>query len=157
MKYFIWDLDNCLADDSWRFKHIDWHLEGDDRWRRYNALSKGDPPHHQREFALTAMIGENVVFTNRDNSSREWTTEWLARHFFFHGKIAMRAPGLRIAPELAKEQMLNEMFSSGKKEVVAAFDDHPPILEMYRKHGIVAVQLRVHDIDVYGDRPKNLL
>jgi len=157
MKYFIWDLDNCLADDQWRFPAIDWHLEGDARWARYNKLALNDMPHHRAEFALTAKIGQNVIFTNRADTSADLTRAWMLQHYDFKGLMMMRKPGIRLAPELVKEQMLTQMFSITKSEVVCAFDDHEPILQMYRSHGVHAVQLRIHSVDVYGDRPKNLL
>lgn len=153
MKLFtIWDLDNCLSDDKWRQERIEWDKEGDERYRAYNENLTMDRPRHITEFELFLKIGaEPVFFTGRSEYLREPTWRWLSAWFGDQLKpqpiLYMRPDGSRMSPRDLKEQMLKRFFGEHMgfgNRVIAAFDDLPPIVQMYRDHNIPTAQLAIH-------------
>lgn len=152
--YSIWDIDNCLADDHWRQQYIDWDLQGDERYRRYNALSHRDTLHHRAEFELMLKIGaEPVFFSGRPEYMREMTWVWLRGHLTVSGLKPQPTMYLRengtvgLTPKACKETMLKRFFAEHLgfgNRIIGAFDDIPAIVAMYRENNIPAAQLCIH-------------
>lgn len=150
--YTIWDIDNCLADDGWRQERIEWDKRGDERYRAYNAVLEGDAPQHFSEFHLYMKIGaEPVFFTGRSEYLREPTYRWLERHYKQFGLqprpvMYMRPNGHSATPRDLKEAMLRKFFSEHLgfgNRIIAAFDDLPTVVQMYKSYNIPAAQLAV--------------
>jgi hypothetical protein len=154
MKLFtIWDMDNCLADDLWRQQYIEWGKQGDDRYRAYNERLLLDAPAHLREFELYMKIGaEPVFFTGRSEYLRPLTYDWIDMHLSKFGvkprpTMYMRPNDHRATPRDLKEEMLTRMYREHLgfgNRIIGAFDDLPPVVQMYRNHNIPSAQLAIH-------------
>jgi hypothetical protein len=155
IKYTIWDLDNCLADDSWRAPLIDWHLKGDARYARYNEHLMRDQPCHQEAFWLLKNAGYlPLVFTGRTETYRPSTLAWMEQHFGGCHDLYMRGVGDQSEAHLLKERMLRILFPLGNfRSIALAVDDLPEVVEMYRKHGIPSARLHIHEVDCYHPPP----
>lgn len=162
MKLFtIWDLDNCLADDHWRQKNIEWDKDGDDRYRFYNSMLEMDRLAHKNEFDLFIKIGaEPVFFTGRSEYLREPTLRWIHRQLGIVNPIMyMRPDNHRASPRDLKEVMLTKFFREHMgfgNRIIAAFDDLPPVVEMYRQHNVPAAQLAIHHDLTRAYKPEDL-
>lgn len=146
----IWDIDNCLSDDHWRQGLIDWEVHGDARYQRYNAAALQDQAKHASVFELFRRLGAlPVFFTGRPQTMAEDTKAWLTRWFNldpdeYH--IYFRPLGSKgLTPKMLKEQMLLQFLLEFKNAtVIAAFDDIPAIITMYRAYDIPAARLAIH-------------
>lgn len=146
--YAIWDIDNCLFDDQWRTPAIEWHKTGNARYERYNKLMLSDPVKHQAEFNLIRKIAVPVFFTGRCEIYKNMTLQQLAVGLdVIAPTIYMRKDNENASPADVKQRMLKEFLECGHKvtDIFAAFDDLPSIVDMYRSHGIPAVQLLVNE------------
>lgn len=162
--YTIWDLDNCLADDMWRQDRIEWDKDGDERYRAYNSVLIHDELGHGKEFELFLKMGaEPVFFTGRSEYLRESTWEWMHLRKLLVGQpaplIFMRPNGHSASPRDLKEAMLRRFFRDHLgfgNRVIAAFDDLPPVVQMYREHNLPAVQLAIHAELTGAYKPEDL-
>lgn len=158
LRYSLWDLDNCLSDDKWRTPKIAWHLQGNERYNAYDAEMGKDTPAHVASWLLITQLSHPIFITGRRERWRDITREWICRELPVsreRGKllwqtaptIIMRPEGCELRPAALKELLLMQAFRMGAtpEKILAAFDDVPSIVEMYRKHGIPAVVLQVHD------------
>jgi hypothetical protein len=164
----VWDLDNCLSDDGWRIKFIDWGAP--DPWtkyRMYHTLCGSDAAGNVELFKHWLAMGAKPVFcTARPEVCRSITQVWINTHL---GQ-AMRDHGHRTMPlymransdhrpsrELKHSQVLHMLADHNAEpgNVVAAFDDHPEVLEMYRLHlGLPTQLVSIHEFSAY-ERPKS--
>lgn len=157
-KVSIWDLDNCLFDDQWRTPMIDWHLEGNERYERYDANMEKDIPAHIAEWRIITQLSLPVFITGRREKWREITRKMVVTRLLMlrEGRlttisqplILMRPNECNERPVELKERLLKAaLFGNHFKleDVIAAFDDVPSIVEMYKRYGIPAAVLRVHD------------
>lgn len=151
--YDIWDLDNCLADDAWRQDRIEWDKTGDDRYRKYNEGLGSDELCHRAEFALFRRMGSTpVFFTGRSEYLRAPTNHWINRNLASTGMTSyplmyMRPDNAKDTPRALKDKMLQCLFAEHLgfgSRIVAAFDDLPIVVQMYRDNNIPAVQLAIH-------------
>lgn len=173
VSWMIWDLDNCLADDSKRISLIDYNTS--DPTRRYEAYHEacGEDELWQKNavtFHELLAVGMRPLFiTGRPNAVRQktlrWIEKWLGVEAFnfpseadhlnkpLHGRLLMRPDGCELSSVELKERLLSDWFVSTAGlgfRLTFAFDDHDGILKMYReKFGIPAFQLKVHDLDAY--------
>lgn len=148
--YSIWDIDNCLADDSARQSLVDWDEVGDARYDRYNLQAAHDPLFHRAEFELMLKLGATpVFFTGRPEKHRRLTLTWLHRALgLSFPRMYMRPDGtVGLTPRTLKEQMLKEFqaWMAPDERIVAAFDDLDAVVQMYRSHGIPAAKLIIHE------------
>ncbi len=153
MKYVIFDLDNCLSDDSWRIDKIDWsHFAPDKRYAAYHDNCLGDAAANVEVLKFMTQQARPVFFTARPASVREKTLQWIQRELqaktpwlFMRGNDDHR-PSVDL-----KRIMLKEFIEMGvpKEDIVAAYDDHLGVLEMYREEGIAAFHLAIHDRCAY--------
>ncbi len=163
--YVIFDLDNCLADDSARIPLIDWSAANpEDRYRAYHEACANDPcPVTSRAlFARWTAGGSRVpiFLTARPVSVHVLTVEWLANHLHVHNPILlMRNIGdHRPSRELKRAQLhdLRDHYDVVFDWIAMAFDDRPEIVEMYREEGIAATCVRIHDLCAYTPRAEEL-
>ena len=64
MSVIILDLDNCIADDSWRIPKINWAAEDPlNRYHDYHSLSGFDTAHNHDLYINTRC--DIVIFTAR--------------------------------------------------------------------------------------------
>lgn len=146
-KFTIWDLDNCLADDQWRQRHVDWKKEGNERYNEYDQRMIYDEPRHLAEFAFMSRFTTPIFFTGRRERWASLTMHWLRQNLHQHTPlIYMRRDNEESKPHVVKERMLRELLARVTPiQIVAAFDDVPSIVEMYRRYNIAADRLYIHD------------
>lgn len=148
-KYAIWDIDNCLADDKWRAHLIDFTKTGNARYEAYNAQMLGDPAHHLQEFRFMARLATPVFFTGRCEKWQAYTSKWLRDGTYTDGSdwthLYMRDNDDQSTPAELKRKMLERLIKRvGVNNIVAAFDDIPAVIDMYRSYGIAGCVLQIN-------------
>lgn len=156
--YSIWDLDNCVCDDKWRTPLIDWHLEGNERYNRYDAQMIKDTAAHLDVWRAITRLSTPIFFTGRREVWRATTKQWITPnlpvmrddrlHWLENPLILMRPNGCNDKPVDVKRRMVEQLLPRhgiNIESIIAAFDDVPSIIDMYLEYGIPAAVLRVHD------------
>lgn len=151
MKYAIIDLDNCIADDSWRIRHINWQKSNPmERYHDYHSLSGFDELCNRD---IVDQIGvSNIIFTARPTMYRAITEEWLRRNGVQYKYIIMRNNNDHQHSAALKRQMfywLPGLYDVAWTDIVAAYDDRPDVVEMFRAHKIDAHVRSIHDVCAY--------
>lgn len=161
MKYVIFDLDNCLADDRARIPLIDWSETN--LGKRYDAYHRNvgdDPVGNYDTFSEAVACGWLPIFlTARPHTVgnvdvRTKTQLWLQEHFGVAVEnciLLMRNVGdHRSSVELKREQLVHLFdWDINIDDVVCAYDDRPDIVAMYRERGIPAHVMSIHDVCAY--------
>lgn len=147
-RYRILDLDNTIANDSWRIPRINWQLSGDRRYHDYHSLA----PFDQLGNAHLLQAEEQIlIFTARPVTYRAATEEWLKRNGVQFKHLLMRnKDDVRHSVELKSAQLfwLAE-YNVGLSQITSAFDDRQDVVDMYRRAGINAQCIRIHDVCAY--------
>jgi hypothetical protein len=156
MALAIWDLDNCLSDDSGRIGTIDWSTnDPEKRYAAYHERCDQDPCCNRDLFNEVSMAKnlEPLFITGRPEAVRAKTIAWIQQ------KLGVEKPNLLMRPgrcELSSvdlKSMLLDKFlaAAGESERVihAAYDDHKGIIDMYRARGIPAHLVAIHALDAY--------
>lgn len=152
MSAIILDIDNCIADDSWRIPRINWKAENPfDRYHDYHSLSAFDQSGNRDLFL--GCKHDIIIFTARPLIYRAATVEWLSRNGVACALMLMRdMEDHRHSVELKKMQLevLIERSDLEITDIVAAYDDRPDVISMYKGMGIEGAQLRsIHDVCAY--------
>lgn len=150
----IWDLDNCLANDGHRIQFIDWKTnDPDKRYAMYHNLCHLDAPGNTTLFDAACTMGfEPVFITGRPESVRAATQRWIKERLTAIGplNLLMRPAGNRMGAVELKETLVKCAWLDDPELFVAAYDDHPDIVKMYRERfGFDAQQIKIHDLDAY--------
>lgn len=152
----LWDLDNCLFDDSWREPLIDHSLPGNDKYKAYNEKLGEDKVCHEQLFNLLRDT-QPIFLTGRQDQFYQLTQEKIWRSLGVYVELGrdifMRPGDERARPADLKRRQLNEVRALLSQthgpdgwHIVAAFDDLPNVVDMYREEGITACQLAVHPV-----------
>lgn len=152
--HIILDLDNCIADDAWRIPHIHWqHRNPADRYHDYHALAAFDAlGNEDLLFGARAGADEVVIFTARPVLYRAPTEEWLRRNRVPFKHLIMRNNNdHRPSLELKRTMLhwLPEVYDVPWASIIAAYDDRPDVVEMYRKHHVPGRLRAIHDVCAY--------
>ena len=156
MSCVILDLDNCIADDAWRIPRINWQKSSPlERYHEYHSLSGFD------RVGNTDLFSEGhhdvIVFTARPVLYSAITHEWLERNGIRAKHVVMRNnDDHRHSVELKRHMLhwLPELYGVPWQEIVAAYDDRPDVIEMYKKHHIPAHLRCIHDVCAYTQPAK---
>ena len=155
MKYAIWDLDNCLADDAHRIPLIAWaHDDPGRRYAAYHALCHEDEPGNLAVFRAFASLDIRPIFmTGRPLVVEAQTRDWIARHLGVEDYILIMRNNHDHRPSVAvKREMVEWLwhYDVDIHSIVAAFDDRRDIVEMYRWEWFIdSSQLAIHDACAY--------
>lgn len=144
MSLVILDIDNCIADDHWRLKHI--HFGITDNFRRfhdYHSLSSFDKPGNQHLFAKGgASEGHDIaLFTSRPSIYRAQTNMWMRFRGARYKHLLMRNAGDHRSSVDVKLTQLNWLlahYDVAKAEIAMAYDDREDVVEMYHQQGLNA-------------------
>lgn len=164
----IWDLDNCLSNDEWRIKYIDWRT--DDPWARYrmyHTLCGSDKPGNIELFKHWLGLNAIPVFcTARPEVTRSITQLWINSHFGMlmrdHSINAIsvymrsnndhrRSPEVKydLVQQILRDNEVNE------QAIAHAFDDHEDVINMYRlRFGFQATVTAIHSTSAYERNAK---
>lgn len=150
--HIIIDLDNCIADDSWRIPKINWQKSNPmERYHEYHSLSGFDRPGNLDIFQ-EHKDAVGIVFTARPVHYHAITEEWLKRNRIPFEYIVMRNnQDHRHSLEL-KRTMLNwlpDMYNIKLDWIVAAYDDRADVVAMYKEHGIDGRRREIHNVCAY--------
>ena len=158
MKYVIFDLDNCLADDRARIRLIKWDEKNPDkRYAEYHANVSDDPVGNLDELELTMLISTPIFLTARpclvgSVDVRSQTLRWIQEKLGVSKPILlMRGINDHRSSVDVKRSMLAELanYDIKLKDIVHAYDDRRDIVAMYCEYGINATVLNIHDVCAY--------
>lgn len=152
MSCIILDLDNCIADDAWRIPKINWQKENPlDRYHDYHSLSGFDELGNEDILARHAL-DEIIIFTARPVVYHAVTEEWLRRKGVDYDYLVMRnLNDHRHSLELKRTMLrwLPDVYDIPLESIVAAYDDRPDVVAMYKAEGIPAFQREIHNVCAY--------
>lgn len=160
MKYVIFDLDNCLADDRARIPLINWsEAHPDKRYAEYHRDVSNDRVGNYSVYS-DLILGEGhtpIFMTARPHTVgrsnvHKMTLDWIRDNLGAENPILlMRNVGdHRPSIELKREQLTHlSDYDVALTDIVWAYDDRADIVAMYAKHGIPAEVLAIHDVCAY--------
>lgn len=146
----ILDLDNCIADDEWRIPRINWQHE--DPFRRYHDYHSLSPFDEVGNADLLKTEHGIAIFTARPEHYRALTEEWLRHNDITFKHLLMRNnDDHRHSLQLKREQLdhLRRFHGVPFCSIIAAYDDRPDVVAMYRAAGIKAEVRAIHDNCAY--------
>lgn len=147
----ICDVDNCIADDSWRLEHIDWdNPDLLERFHEYHSLSIHDQPHNIEKLRLDEQI-PLIILTAMPVMYRPLRIRWL--YDLLGGKnipmVLFRPPfDFRPSAEVKCDmvKILAGYMGINLPELIdVAYDDNPAVVAMYKEQGINADRLFIHE------------
>lgn len=149
MKVLLWDLDGTLADNRHRLhliKSPEIQGAGEELvpdWAAYEALASEDPLIAASAAAYRTTNFINVILTGRMEKEREATVTWLKKHALLVQRLLMRPNGdTRPNVEIKREALEALRLVYGPSlTIVAAFEDDPRVVAMYREREIPVFQL----------------
>jgi len=156
MKYVIFDLDNCLADDRARIPLINWAQSNPEkRYAAYHSNVGEDPVGNYDFFCAATKDCCPIFLTARPHTVgkidvRAKTLRWIQDHLGIENPILlMRNIGDHRPSVELKCTQLNHLFDWGikLKDIVCAYDDREDVVAMYADAGILAEVLAIHSVD----------
>lgn len=157
MSIIILDIDNCIADDSWRIPQIRWEVEDPFfRYHDYHSLGAFDMAHNHDLYVNNRM--DIVILTARPIIYRAATEEWLKRHGVGYEVLMMRDMDDHDPSVKLKQKQLQALFDTqGVKpeHIAAAYDDRPEIVAMYAILGIPSEVRAIHNVCAYTNPLKD--
>lgn len=160
MSIIILDLDNCIANDEWRIKEIDWEQENPTaRYHNYHGLAAFDEPGNTDLFNCLVQH-DIVIFTARPMFYCAPTVEWLKRNGINFIALFMRENNDHTHSKELKRKFLNRLVHGAKVDpgqIACAYDDREDVVAMYKALGIPAEVRKIHDACAYTAPSKILL
>lgn len=143
----ILDCDNVLSDDEWRLRTIDWDTEDQvERYRVYSKLAIFDEPRNQH---LAIAPGKKVaIFTAMRDRYWRTRTAWFHKNKIHHDYLFMRGENDHRSSVEVKQEMLHNlmrMLNLQPNDIIAAYDDHPDIVQMYKRNGVNGIHIAIHN------------
>lgn len=145
MKVSIFDLDNCISNDSWRKDIIDFKNEAahNERWHEYHSLSNLDK--YENSHMVDQEADEDnkiVIITGRPERYRNQTIGWLNAHSINYFSLLMRDnKDKRSSVEVKKALVKAFIIDNHPVDVQVAYDDRQDIVDMYKEIGIVNARI----------------
>lgn len=133
LPWILCDIDGTISDDINRRYVLDIPDKEPD-WDLYHEASRYDLP-FPRMIELINTLSEHANFafiTGRPEKWRAITRLWLNIHIKFPYELYMRPDDSRERAHLLKRAIVFEHFSPPRR-VWLAFEDHKPIIKMYRE------------------------
>lgn len=148
--HIIVDLDNCIADDAWRIPMIRWNET--DLMERYHVYHTAAAFDSLANVDIISQMATPIIFTARPEKYRPITEQWLARNSVPYAHLVMRPDDDHTPSTELKRRMLQSLPESTGipwQWIVAAYDDRPDVVEMYRRHYIDAHVRAIHNVCAY--------
>lgn len=143
----IFDYDGTLSDGTHRLKFLptkDLHLT--ESWIEFNRMCVGDSPIRDTIDVMNAMYDAGfyvIVLTGRSDIVKAESVKWLKDNGARYHLLEMRSQSDNRKDTVIKEEFLRKI---GLKNIVAAWDDSPSVIQHFRSLGITTYQV----VD-YGD------
>lgn len=135
---YIFEIDGVIADITHRLgmlghKPVDWqkflHSACDDNYfmpmvRMMRHIYDGG--------------GEIWLWTNRCESIKDITVQWLAKHPMIpeHIDLWMRPLGEKCPDQVLKSRRYTELSEHDKRRIVLAIEERPRVIQMWNVHGV---------------------
>lgn len=143
----IFDYDGTLSDGSHRLHLLpkkDLHLT--ESWSEFNLASVDDTPIESTIKVMNAMYAAGhcvIILTGRSDEVEAESRVWLDRHGAKYDFMIMRRHDDNRKDTVIKEEVLREI---GLERILAAWDDSPKIIPLFRSLGITT-----YAVTDYGD------
>ena len=132
---FIFDIDGVLADDRHRSHFI---RQSPRNYNSYYDAMINDPPIIVGVIICQALAAQWPIylFTGRPITHEAQTQAWLKQQLIPYDRLNMREPN-DFRPNIAvKRDMLARLEGEGYWQPMAAFEDRPEVIAMYREEGV---------------------
>ena len=142
-KAVIFDIDGTLADHS----HRQHYAQSKPRnWKAYNELMHLDKPAAKIVNLIEIFKPSHriILCSGRSSEFRNVTTKWLSEHNIFWEDLHMRPEGDFRSDHIIKEEILNEIWTSGYNPEYA-IDDRNSVVAMWRRNGLTCLQCQDGD------------
>lgn len=140
----LFDLDGTLALVEHRFHFIEGRKKN---WRGYFAACVDDPPNLPiiALFQALKATGKTIwIVTGRSDEVRSETETWLAEHGAVPDRLLMRRSGDFRPDDVLKRTWLVDG-PIPKTRVAMVFDDRDKVVAMWRREGLVCLQVAPGD------------
>ena len=134
----IFDLDGTLALCDHR-RHF---VEGKDKdWNAFYEACDEDLPNKHLISILKSFESKYqiAILSGRSSQVREKTERWLKEHEIFPDILLMRSADDYTPDDVLKKSWLDQYFN--KEKVVAVFDDRKKVVDMWRREGLLCLQV----------------
>lgn len=138
----ILDLDNCIADDKWR-----WHLidqQNPDMHERFKAYHEASLSDELRNMDDLIHRSDLIILTARPLSYRSMTELWLKSKGVKFYRIIMRDDDDHRPSHIWKPWVAFNLIEDGW-HIDHAYDDRLDVVEGYRAHDIPASVRKIHE------------
>lgn len=144
-KTIIVDLDGTLSLAHHRFHYLQDRKPPD--WDSFTKASIYDPPNQPVVDIIKTLAGKfNIwIWSGRDGSVRNGTTEWLATFGVYYDELRMRKPKDYTPDVQLKRSWLHSLTPEERGSVVAVFDDRNKVVKMWREEGITCCHVAEGD------------
>ena len=123
---YLFDVDGTLAMNNGHRGWYDWtKVEGDDVVEAVANTAR----------SLYATDHNVIIFSGRDESSREATTNWLTKRSIPFDKMFMRPDADKRPDNIVKMEMFDRHIR-GHYNVLGVFDDRPQVVRAWMKIGV---------------------
>lgn len=146
MRAVIIDIDGTLADLSHRLHWIDGRGGAKPDWQSFFAHLKGDTVIEPIAGLCNTMHEDPcspyvILCSGRPEDHRESTQWWLSQHGISYERLYMR-PAYDTRPDyVVKRELLDRIRDDGY-EPVLVIDDRPSVVEMWRREGLLTLQVK---------------
>lgn len=145
---YIFDLDGTVRNLQHRLHHLS-NLKDKHRWRRFEEACELDAPMPNVIHVLETLkrCGADIwFFTSCSTAVRMQTEQWLANHTTMTRKelseaLVMRDVGDYNPDDLLKLLWLQGMCYEDRQRLVCVFEDRDRVVAMWRKNGVVCLQV----------------
>ncbi len=145
---YIFDLDGTLALINHR-RHFVERPKVEQDWPRFFAACDKDEPNIPVIATMEKLrhAGADIwIFSGRSDEVRSKTVQWLVDNTSFmswdlDAALMMRAAGDYTADDVLKRQWIDEMLTTDRERLVAAFDDRDRVVQMWRDAGVTCFQV----------------
>ena len=145
-KCYIWDLDGTLVDSSHRAHHlqsspIDWGAY-------YEKIGEDFPIMPALRLFVSCRINSGkywdepvqIISTMRCEKYRDQTERWLMLYNMKPDHLLMQNDDDRRSAAEVKAEHLWTIRNTFNLNPILAFDDHQPVVDMYRTNGVLCYQ-----------------
>lgn len=146
IKCVIIDIDGTLADLSHRLHWIDGRGGSKPDWEKFFQHLMGDTPIEPIIWIGNAFVdscnGVKVLLcSGRPENHRATTESWLIHHYVEYDRLYMRPADDTRPDHVVKRELLGRIREDGY-EPVLVIDDRPSVVEMWRREGLLTLQVR---------------
>lgn len=150
----ILDLDNTIADDSWRIPRISWESANPiTRYHNYHLLAGFDEAKNSELWEMCEEEDiEIYIFTARPMIYQAITMEWLERKGIKYEALFMRPDeNHNKSVELKKNQLFSlfDKFGLSPSNIIGAYDDREDVIKMYQEHNVPGQRVCIHNVCAY--------